>query len=79
MATMVGLSRKKERKKILADQFNVVEIVDGQQRLTTLIILLKAIQKALDTKRETEKALADELSRLLVKDDKYTIAASDKS
>ena len=45
MATVVGLTR--EKKQIIADQFTVVEIVDGQQRLTTLIILLKAIQRRL--------------------------------
>ena len=50
LATIVGLSRKSEKKKIIADQFSVIEIVDGQQRLTTLIILLRAIQKSLDCK-----------------------------
>jgi uncharacterized protein with ParB-like and HNH nuclease domain len=45
MATFVGLSRKAEKQQIIADQFSVIEIVDGQQRLTTIIILLKAIQK----------------------------------
>ena len=30
MATVVGLTR--EKKKIIADQFTVVEIVDGQQK-----------------------------------------------
>ncbi len=67
MATVVGLTRG--RKQIVADEFTVVEIVDGQQRLTTLIILLKAIQRALDTKSKTEKKLSDELSELLVKGD----------
>ncbi len=47
MATFVGPSRKAENHQIIADQFSVIEIVDGQQRLTTLIILMKAIQKAL--------------------------------
>jgi Protein of unknown function DUF262/Protein of unknown function (DUF1524) len=73
MATFVGLSRKGEKPRIIADQFSVVEIVDGQQRLTTLIILLKAIQKALDASDKHEKTLVDELGRLLVKDDKHTL------
>lgn len=67
MATVVGLTRGK--KQIIADQFAVVEIVDGQQRLTTLIILLKAIQRALNTEDKTEKKLSEELSELLVKGD----------
>ncbi|MGB3490221.1 MAG: DUF262 domain-containing protein [Xanthobacteraceae bacterium] len=67
MATVVGLTRG--RKQIVADQFTVVEIVDGQQRLTTLIILLKAIQRALNTNDKTEKKLSAELSELLVKGD----------
>ena len=73
MATFVGLTRKKENKHIVADQFSIVEIVDGQQRLTTLIILLKAIQKALDITGKDEKRLADELTQLLVKDDEHTL------
>src|SRR4051812_36762382 len=73
MATIVGLSRRSERKQIVADQFSVVEIVDGQQRLTTLIILLKAIHKALDESDKNENRLADEIGQLLVKDDKHTL------
>ncbi|MBF6571351.1 MAG: DUF262 domain-containing protein [Candidatus Binataceae bacterium] len=65
--------RKEEKKQIVADQFAVVEIVDGQQRLTTLIILLRAIQKALNPADKDEKKLADELAQLLVKDDKHTL------
>jgi uncharacterized protein with ParB-like and HNH nuclease domain len=56
MATFVGLIRKGDERRIVADQFSVIEIVDGQQRLTTLIILLKAIQKlsipAIRTRRD---------------------------
>ena len=73
LATIVGLSRKSEKKKIIADQFSVIEIVDGQQRLTTLIILLRAIQKALDCNDKNEKRLSDELGQLLVKDDNHTL------
>ncbi|TGT65661.1 MULTISPECIES: DUF262 domain-containing protein [unclassified Mesorhizobium] len=71
MATIVGLSR--ERKQIVADQFTVVEIVDGQQRITTLVILLKAIQKALNTDDKTENKLSAELSELLVKGDDLSL------
>jgi hypothetical protein len=67
MATIVGLTRG--RKRIVADEFTLVEIVDGQQRLTTLIILLKGIYLALNRNNKTEKKLADELSELLVKGD----------
>ncbi len=73
MATIVGLVRKKEKKQIVADQFSVVDIVDGQQRLTTLITLLKAIHKALSPSDKDEQKLASELAKLLVKDDEHTL------
>ena len=41
MATVVGLNRG--LKTIVTDEYSVIEVVDGQQRLTTLVILLKAI------------------------------------
>lgn len=64
MATIVGLRRGKRR--IAADEFIDIEIVDGQQRLTTLTILLKALSKRMakpDPKR------AKEIDSLLVKGD----------
>ena len=65
MAALVCLRRKKE---ILGtDEFHVMEVVDGQQRLTTLVILLKAICLALDPKNKLEAKLANELRDLLVK------------
>jgi len=73
MATVVCLERKKEIKHIGADRFAVMEIVDGQQRLTTLIILLKAIHKALNPKRKDEQRIETELARLLVKNDDHTL------
>jgi uncharacterized protein with ParB-like and HNH nuclease domain len=42
MATVVGLNRG--LKTIITDEYSVIEVVDGQQRLTTLIVLMKAIQ-----------------------------------
>jgi hypothetical protein len=65
MAAVVGLRRDKE---ILGtDEFHVMEIVDGQQRLTTLIILLNVIKLALNQENKAEKKLIEELSELLVK------------
>ena len=37
MATVVGLNRG--LKTIVTDEYSVIEVVDGQQRLTTLIVL----------------------------------------
>jgi hypothetical protein len=51
------------------DDFHVVDVVDGQQRLTTLIILLRAISLQIDSADRRERKLADELSELLVKID----------
>jgi hypothetical protein len=72
MATVVCLNTK-EKEEIGADEFTTVNIVDGQQRLTTLIILLKAISKQLDTKKTPEKDLKKRLNELLVKGDKRLI------
>jgi hypothetical protein len=68
MAAIVGLRRKKIR--IQADQFTQIEVVDGQQRLTTIAILLKAISKDLDRKDSVQSRLAVDLEELLVKRDK---------
>ena len=67
MATVVGLRR--ETKTIVTDEYNIIEIVDGQQRLTTLVLLLKAIEKQLDHSIPREKRLAQDLQELLVKPD----------
>jgi len=67
MATIVGLRRG--TRNILTDDFAVIEIVDGQQRLTTLIILLKATEMALDSTNATQSTVAQELQKLLVKAD----------
>ena len=68
MATIVCLDRKKTEA-IGADEYRTLEIVDGQQRLTTLIILIKAIAKRLN---DTDK-LKVELNSLLVKADERLI------
>ena len=49
MATIVCLRQKEVQ--LGTDLFTKLDIVDGQQRLTTLIILLKAISLALDKKK----------------------------
>ncbi len=71
MATIVGLRR--DIKKIVTDQYRVVEVVDGQQRLTTLIILLKAIEKKLNRELTTEDKLAKEVQELLIKQDNISL------
>ncbi|MBU0621241.1 MAG: DUF262 domain-containing protein [Gammaproteobacteria bacterium] len=67
MAATVCLRRNKQV--LGTDEFQVVEVVDGQQRLTTLIILLKAITLALNKEDKVENKLAGELEELLVKAD----------
>ncbi|WP_322920046.1 DUF262 domain-containing protein [Agrobacterium tumefaciens] len=71
MATVVALG--KERRLIGADEFTTVEIVDGQQRITTLVILLKAIEKALGVEDRTEAKIKREIEELLVKDDDHSL------
>ena len=68
MAAVVCL--RLEKQTLGTDEFHVLEVVDGQQRLTTLIILLNAIKLALKrSKDKAEAKLARELSELLVKDE----------
>ena len=79
MATVVGLRR--ETKAIVTDNYDIIEIVDGQQRLTTLVILLKAIHlKLLSSvtdadrlERTPEARLERELQELLVKQDDLSL------
>lgn len=65
MAAVVCLRREKQT--LGTDEFHVVEVVDGQQRLTTLIILLNCIKSALNSKDKAEEKLGRELGELLVK------------
>lgn len=67
MATLVCL--KQEKKRILADEFAVLDVVDGQQRLTTLVILLRALTNALDRTSPAEAKLRNDLESLLIKHD----------
>jgi hypothetical protein len=71
MATVVGLQR--ERETILTDEYTRLDIVDGQQRLTTLILLCKAIEKSLGDVDKTEVALRKEIASLLVKNEAGTL------
>lgn len=71
MATVVGLHR--DTRTIVTDEYSIIEIVDGQQRLTTLVLLLKAIEMQLDSSVPTEKRLAQDLRDLLVKSDEASL------
>ena len=47
MATVVGVRNESDIVEIGTDEYTVIDIVDGQQRLTTLVILLKVIMEEL--------------------------------
>ena len=57
----------------MTDEYSVLEVVDGQQRLTTLIILLKAIQLGLDAKAAGHAKLVNELQDILIKQDELSL------
>lgn len=79
MATVVGLRR--DTIPIVTDEYDVIEIVDGQQRLTTLVILLKVIAQELEASLTdddkaaltTKARLERELHELLVKQDELSL------
>ncbi|MDP2919393.1 MAG: DUF262 domain-containing protein [Dehalococcoidia bacterium] len=71
MATVVGLRR--ERRMIGTDEHQVVEIVDGQQRITTVILLLKAIAKIVNRSDQEGDRVGRELDETLVKPDKASL------
>ncbi len=68
MATIV-CHKTAETKAVGTAQYRIYDIVDGQQRLTTLIILLKAIELALPPSSEDRQDLA----KILVKRDGHLI------
>jgi len=61
------------KKRFITDEYSVIEVVDGQQRLTTLILLLKAIQLALGRDEVNYAKLAGELQEVLIKEDKLSL------
>ncbi|WP_138933294.1 DUF262 domain-containing protein [Roseovarius arcticus] len=69
MATIVALSR--DTKSIGADEYKIVELVDGQQRVTTIVVLLKAIEQALSADDKQAVKMKTDLSELLVKSDDH--------
>ena len=71
MATVVRLRR--EKRVIITDEHLVIDIVDGQQRITTLILLLKAITKNLNSSDSIEKRIRRELLETLVKPDEASL------
>lgn len=71
MATVVALAR--DARVIGADEYRTVELVDGQQRITTLIILLKAIEKALIEEDPAQAKIKRETRELLVKTDDHSL------
>lgn len=68
MATLVCY-RTPETKSVGTNHYRVYDIVDGQQRLTTLIILLKCIELALATNSDDR----GDLAKILVKRDGHLI------
>ena len=71
MATIVGLRRQGVI--IGTTQHQFVDIVDGQQRVTTLILLLKAIAIAIENLDNGNGSVTREIEASLVKDDNATL------
>ena len=71
MATIVALAR--DTRTIGADEYRTVELVDGQQRITTIIVLLKAIEKALSIEDASQRKVKRETQELLVKNDEHSL------
>ena len=75
MATVVGLHRDGDTREIGVDLFDVIDVADGQQRLTTLVLLLKAIERKLNCSPpdSDEKQHGKDLQNLLVKGDDVSL------
>lgn len=71
MATIVGL--RQEKVHIITDEYQEVDIVDGQQRITTLVLLFKAIAKALNRSDTIKKRIGNEIDEILVKPDEASL------
>ena len=65
MATIVCLHRRNIR--LGTDDYGELDIVDGQQRLTTLILLLNALKLALNPDDSEQERVRTEIFELLVK------------
>ena len=70
LATIVGLKHKTVE--IPPDEYTQVDIVDGQQRITSIIILLKSIEKHFDKSGENEK-IKTSVKETLIKSDLYSL------
>ena len=73
MATVIALVRDKVNIPGSLGEHRKVDVVDGQQRITTLILLLKAIAKALDSSDATQASLRSNIEKMLVKADDATL------
>lgn len=71
MSTVVCL--RKDKIFISTNEYQALEIVDGQQRVTTLILLFRAIVNNLDSSNEKEHKIRNEILDLLVKPDQVSL------
>jgi len=71
MATLVFRDTGKYETIGGADRLRIYDVVDGQQRLTSVVILLKAIEKNLS--KNAQKKQADKIDAILVKEKKDLI------
>lgn len=69
MSTVIGLHKGLVKVDGSESVAHLVDVVDGQQRITTLILLLKAISKELDRTNATQVALLDTIDNMLVNAD----------
>ncbi|MCE9524481.1 MAG: DUF262 domain-containing HNH endonuclease family protein [Planctomycetales bacterium] len=72
MATIVCL-KTPDKAEVGTKEFQYLDVVDGQQRLTTLILLLRAIARKLAKGNESDVEESKELEKLLVKGDERII------